>query len=112
MGKIVSWKEVEIMVAALADSIQKSGAVITCITGIPRGGWTVAALLAQKLGVKSNLAVALKKEGEKREVAVASTFSLKGQCVLVVEDSVGSGKNLEMAKQEIERLGASVKPLR
>ena len=108
-AKTVSWSEVDNMIDRLALIIKEANYSPTMIAAIPRGGWTVAALLAQRLNVRDSVAVTQKKNDGNRETFVAAPRSLVGEHVLVVEDSIETGKSLELAASMIKEFGAEVK---
>jgi len=105
----VSWDEVEVMVGNLADKIVLSGFLPTMIAPIPRGGWVVATLLAQLLDIKKAVAIAQDKSGSKRNTYLSSEQKLKGERILVIEDSIETGKSLFEASACVSELGAETR---
>lgn len=107
--KDISWLEVENMISDIAKQIIENGFNADSIAPIPKGGWTVAALLAQHLNIKSSISVAQEKNGDSRNTYIAGSPQIKNKNILVVEDSIETGKSLFDAKSELTKLGANVK---
>lgn len=97
------------MILCLAKDIVGSGFSPTMVAAIPRGGWVVAALLAQHLNVKKVIAVCQEKDGDNRKTYLAYPSHLEGAKVLVIEDSIETGRSLQDAALAISNAGAVVK---
>ena len=106
--EIVNWEETDKLIKELGRKIANSDFVPTMIAPVPRGGWCVAAFLAQIFDVRKTVGISHRKENGKVEVFVSSN-DLKDELVLLVEDSIETGKTLYAAEQELVKLGAIVK---
>lgn len=104
-----SWDEVDKLIEELVIKIKISGFSPTTIVAIPRGGWVVAALIAQKLDVKKTLAVSIEREGENVEVYFAAPENIRGERVLLIEDTLESGKSIFAVEDKIIGKGVKVK---
>lgn len=102
-----SWEEVEKMVRMIVEKINKSGFYPTAIGAIPRGGWVVAALLAQRLNVKRTISVDIVKNNNVCEVYVSSlSKNIFEDRILLVEDSMETGGSIFAASQVLSSEGA------
>lgn len=107
--KYINWLDVEKMISDISRQIIENGFRADFIAPIPKGGWTVASLLAQHLNIKNSISIAQEKNGDLRNTYIAGCPQIKNKNILVVEDSIETGKSLFNAKLELIRLGANVK---
>jgi len=105
----ISWSEVEVMIERLASQIISAKFEPTMISPIPRGGWVVSTLLAQLLNIKNAVAIAQDKNANERITYLSCEQKLIGERVLVVEDSIETGKSLFEASDYISKFGAETK---
>ena len=106
--EIINWEETEKLIEKLASQIKAEGFSPTIIAPVPRGGWCVASILAQKFNLKKTLGISHYMEEEKIKVQL-SADKLKNENVLLVEDSIETGKTLYAIEKELIKLGAKVK---
>jgi len=106
--ELVKWEETENLIRELGNKIKQSSFIPTMIAPVPRGGWCVAAILAQIFDVKRTLGISHQKENGEIEVQL-SINKLKNENILLVEDSIETGKTLYAVEKELVRLGANVK---
>ncbi len=107
-SNLVSWKDVDNMIAVISKQIINSGFNADFIAPIPKGGWTVAALLAQHLNIKNSISLAQEKFMDNRKTYIAGFPDIKNKKILVVEDSIETGKSLFHAKSELINMDAQV----
>jgi len=102
----MTWKELTEEVSALSSTITFSP---DYIVGIVRGGIVPARLLSRNLNVKDMYCLTVKKVGDERKVTSDILEDLTNKKILLVEDMLETGKSLVVAKQYLEKKGASVK---
>ena len=111
MEEKITWNLVDKIIEDIAIKINASNFKIEYIVPIPKGGWTVAALLAQHLNVKKSISLAQEKSPNGVKTYIANEIELKNKNVLIVEDSIETGKGLFGAKAELAKRGANVKTM-
>jgi len=104
----IGWEESEKLIKELGNRVKESGFLPTIIAPVPRGGWCVAAILAQIFNIKKTLGISHQKNGETIKVQL-SEKELKNENILLVEDSIETGKTLYTIEKELISLGANVK---
>lgn len=97
MKNTLSWSDIERESEVLARRILSSGYQVDLIGAVPRGGWTVAALIAQHLNVVETIAIDIDRSFRPKAVRIGNPDRLSGKNVLLVEDSVESGSTLHQA---------------
>ena len=102
----MTWQEVDQKITQLSQQIEY---VPDIIIGIVRGGIIPARLLAGKLQVKHMYCVTVKKVGKERKVMSDIVEDINGKRVLLIEDMLETGQSLLVAKDYLEKKGASVK---
>lgn len=105
----VSWETVEKMILEVAKQIKTDCFYPDYIAPIPKGGWAVASLLAQYLNIKRPISLAQTKTSNCVSTYVAGSIDVAGKRVLIVEDSIETGRGLFGAKAELNKRGAEVK---
>ena len=106
-GAQLGWADVERLTDALAKDISSHNWLPDFITPVPRGGWTVAALLAQKLNVKASVAVDLILHPDHQLVSRTSGMPIPNAKVLVVEDTLETGRKAKAFKEQLRISGAA-----
>lgn len=100
---ILSWQDVEILVAKMARHIQESKQFFTGVIGVARGGVIPAVLLAGALGIRGFHTTQCVKYVDRKNIGVQYEPVLPrfypGGTYLVMDDIVGTGETL----QAIER---------
>ena len=109
MEEKISWDLVDKIIEEIAERINKNNFKIDYIAPIPKGGWTVAALLAQRLNIKKSISVAQEKTLDSVKTFIANNETLENTNVLIVEDSIETARSLFSAKNELTKRGANVK---
>lgn len=102
----MDWKTANEAIKELASQIDFKPAIIVAI---PKGGLIPARLLAKYLEVDEIYALNVKRVGDSREITSQILADLHNKNVLIVEDTLETGKSLQVAKEYIESLGALVK---
>lgn len=101
----MDWQKVEDELRLLASKVsQKPHAVV----GIVRGGLIPARLLAKYLYVDDMYALTVKKQGLERVVTSEINEGLHGKSVLLVEDALETGASMNVAREYLVSIGASV----
>ena len=106
--EFLNWDETEKLIKELGGKIRAAGFQPTVIAPVPRGGWCVAAILAQIFNVKKTVGVSHQKKNGWVEVQL-STENLKDENILLVEDCIETGKTLHAVEKELIKTGANVK---
>lgn len=103
----LSWSDIEQMVNTLVRQIQTSDWQPDIIVALSRGGFVPATMIAYKLGVKTLVGLDVKKDtsGVRSRGSVVSVDNLKEQKVLVVDDSIITGRLLDIVPTEIRVKG-------
>ena len=105
----IDWVKTERLIKELGNKIIDSGFKPTMIAAVPRGGWCVAALLAQILEIKETVGISHKKENGNITTYLATSGNLENERVLLIEDSIETGNTMYNAENELIKLGADVK---
>jgi hypoxanthine phosphoribosyltransferase len=107
------WSEINGMVELLADGIEPRS--VECIVGISRSGLVPAVILSHMLGIRpfSALDIVRTASDEIQSAkglpvlrGVLNPENLAGRRVLVVDDIVGQGLTMGLARQALIDLGA------
>ena len=106
--EFINWEETENLIQELGNKIKQSGFEPTMIAPVPRGGWCAAAILAQIFNVKRTLGISHQKENGEITVQL-SIKELRNENILLIEDSIETGKTLYAIEKELTKLGANVK---
>ncbi|MCL2038103.1 phosphoribosyltransferase [Candidatus Saccharibacteria bacterium] len=106
--EFINWEETEKLIKTLGERIQESGFTPTMIAPVPRGGWCVAAILAQIFDIKKTLGISHKKENGDVKVLL-SINDLKGENILLIEDTIETGRTFFAIEKELIKRGANVK---
>ena len=107
-NEIVSWDETEKLIKELAEKIKASGFQPTIIAPVPRGGWCVAAILAQIFDLRKTLGITHERKYEKTK-ATFSINDIRGENILLIEDSIETGKTFYTIEKQLIELGANIK---
>jgi hypoxanthine phosphoribosyltransferase len=102
----MNWEEFDREVRSLAKKIEYAPDVVI---GIARGGVIPAVLLARSLKVKDMYALKVRREGDERTVIAETIPDVMGLKILLVEDTIETGRSLIAAKQYLESKGAEVR---
>ncbi|MBP7832612.1 MAG: hypothetical protein KA035_02465 [Candidatus Levybacteria bacterium] len=79
------------------------------VVGVVRGGVIPAGVLADTLNVKDMYFVMIKRDGEKRKLASEIAENITDKNILLVEDSLETGRSLVFASEYLKDKGATVK---
>ncbi len=105
--KQLSWDDVNSLVSQIVQQIQKGSWRPDVIIGMSRGGFIPATMIAQKLGVKSlvGLDVAKDSNGVRSLGKLVRLNDLSQQNVLIVDDSIITGRLLSLAAGAVRAKG-------
>jgi hypoxanthine phosphoribosyltransferase len=103
----LNWSDIEHMVNTIVRQIKTSNWQPDIIVALSRGGFVPATMIAYKLGVKTLVGLDVKKNtsGVRSRGSVVSVDNLKGRKVLVVDDSIITGRLLDIVPTEIRTKG-------
>ncbi|MEM1527595.1 MAG: phosphoribosyltransferase [Sulfolobales archaeon] len=107
----VSWETLHSLVARLALSISRSY-LPQVLVGALRGGYVVARMLSDFLGIDELAVIGVKfykgvgERGEKPVITVPVVHDVKDKAVLVVDDVADTGRTLETAVADLRLRGA------
>ncbi|MEM0014021.1 MAG: phosphoribosyltransferase [Zestosphaera sp.] len=109
---IPSWEEIHMAVLRLATLILEDGFRTDLVVGILRGGYIVARVLCDLLGISDIGVVEVKfykgieERAERPIITQPLTADVKGKSVLVVDDVADSGRTLEVVTEQTRLRGA------
>ncbi|MEM2320289.1 MAG: phosphoribosyltransferase [Candidatus Bathyarchaeia archaeon] len=110
--EVPSWDDIYEMLLALANMIRRDSFNPGVIVGVSRGGWPPARVMSDLLG---NVELANVRVEFYRDVAEAGnepiitqplSLSVKGKCVLIMDDVADTGKSLKVVKDHVIEAGA------
>ena len=106
---IVSWDELERLVADLAEQVRGEYDLLLAIT---RGGLVPAGMLAYRLGIRNILVAAVEYYGDDGAPAAGPTFLqfpadplIRGQRVLIVDEVWDSGTTIHAVASRVRQAG-------
>lgn len=102
----MTWKYLQQETKNLRDKIDY---LPETIVAVARGGVIPARLLATQLKVQEMYFISLKKIGNTKKVTSEIKENIKNRKILLVEDSLETGKTLVLVKEYLEKKGAKVK---
>jgi len=108
--EILTWEQFEALSRKTADKIIKSGFKPDIIVGIARGGWCLARLLCDFVGVKDLLSLKVEHWGitatpdGEAKIKYPFNVDLNGKKVLIVDDISDTGKSLTVASDYVKTL--------
>jgi hypothetical protein len=111
---VVTWEEIQSSLHKLASKIGDSRYEPEIIVGIARGGWVVARILSDLLGVKdvASLKIKFYKGLDDRErrptITQPISESPEGKNILMVDDVVDTGESIIVARKHVMDHGAKV----
>ncbi|MCS7110631.1 MAG: phosphoribosyltransferase [Ignisphaera sp.] len=100
---VLTWKDIADLSIELSLRIRSSGYIPEAIVAILRGGYIIAKLVSDYLGITDISTVEIKfyrgvgEKGEKPIVSSPITHDLKDRNVLIVDDVADSGRTLQVA---------------
>ncbi len=110
--KVLSWDDVYSLARETAGKVKSSGFQPDAIVGIARGGWFLARVLCDFLGVKDlysikvgHWGITAEKNQEGAKLHQGLNISLEGKKVLLVDDITDTGQSLELAKKHVLEAG-------
>ncbi|MCD6279125.1 MAG: phosphoribosyltransferase [Desulfurococcales archaeon] len=109
----VTWDDVHVMSLKIARKVIRDGYVPDAIVGILRGGFIIARIIADVLGIEDLGTVEVKfykgiaEPSERPVITQPLTLDVRDKKVLIVDDVVDSGRTLEVATEQVRLRGAS-----
>lgn len=110
---VLDWGRVHSSVLELSRKIEGSGFRPDSIVGVARGGWVVARLLSDLLGVDELLSIRVSfytgvgRREAKPRIASPIAGEIKGKRILVADDVADTGESLLLVVDHLSALGAS-----
>lgn len=107
----VNWEKLHSLVAKLALAVNRDY-IPQVVVGALRGGYVVARILSDFLGVEELAVLGVKfykgvgERGEKPVITVPVVHDVKDKAVLVVDDVADTGRTLETAVADLRLRGA------
>lgn len=108
---VMDWDLFYRLAKKVADKINKSGYQPDVIVGLARGGWVLARVLCDFVGVKDLVSLKVEHWGVtatpdgKAKIKNEIHTDLKGKNVLVVDDLTDTGESMRVAVDYIKSLG-------
>jgi hypoxanthine phosphoribosyltransferase len=109
---IVTWDELEELVAGLAREVAASGTRFDVLLAITRGGLVPAGMLAYRLGIRNILVAAVEYYDDEGKPGPHPTFLqfpadplLRGQAVLIVDEVWDSGTTIHAVTERVRQAG-------
>jgi len=108
---VMDWDLFYRLAKKVADKINKSGYQPDVIVGLARGGWVLARVLCDFVGVKDLVSLKVEHWGVtatpdgKAKIKNEIHIDLKGKNVLVVDDLTDTGESMRVAVEYIKSLG-------
>ena len=109
----VTWDDVHLMSLRIAKRVVEEGYKPDAIVGVLRGGFIVARIVADALGIEDLGAVEVKfykgiaEHAERPIITQPLTLDVRDKKVLIVDDVVDSGRTLEVVTEQVRLRGAS-----
>jgi hypoxanthine phosphoribosyltransferase len=108
----LTWDEVDRLCRSLARKIKRGGFSPDLVVGISRGGFPVARILCDELGIRKLASLQIEyysSPGKTRKEPVLLyplNADVKGKKVLIVDDVADRGESLKLAKKHVGEKGA------
>ncbi len=110
---VATWEDIHVGSLKLALMSLQDGYMPDVIVGVLRGGYIVARIVADALGVSDIGVVEVKfykgigEQAERPVITQPLTTEIRGRKVLIVDDVVDSGRTLEVVSEQVRLRGAS-----
>ena len=111
--EVPTWNQIYAMVLSQAEKIFQSGFKPDIVVGITKGGWVPARVLSDLLEIPELAAVRVEfylGVAETRNEPVLTqrvSAVVEGKKALLVDDVADTGKSLQLAKEHVQRQGAT-----
>ena len=111
--EVPTWNQIYAMVLSQAEKILQSGFKPDIIVGITKGGWVPARVLSDLLEIPELATVRVEfylGVAETRNEPVLTqrvSAAVNGKKALLVDDVADTGKSLQLAKEHVQRQGAT-----
>lgn len=110
---VMTWENVYSATLELSKRIEESSFVPDSIVGVARGGWVVARILSDLLGVEELVSLkisfyrGINQRDSKPRIVQPIVNSMEGKRVLIVDDVADTGESLSLAIRHCSELGAA-----
>ncbi|MEN3037285.1 MAG: phosphoribosyltransferase [Candidatus Methanosuratincola petrocarbonis] len=110
---VLDWGRIHSSVLELSRRIEESGFRPDSIVGVARGGWVVARLLSDLLGVDELLSIrvsfyrGVNQREAKPRIESPIAGEVKGKRILVADDVADTGESLLLVVDHLSSMGAS-----
>jgi len=110
---VASWEDIHVGSLKLASMSLQDGYMPDVIVGVLRGGYIVARIVADALGINDIGVVEVKfykgigEQAERPVITQPLTTEIRGRKVLIVDDVVDSGRTLEVVSEQVRLRGAA-----
>ncbi len=110
---VATWEDIHVGSLKLASMSLQDGYMPDVIVGVLRGGYIVARIVADALGVNDIGVVEVKfykgieEQAERPVITQPLTIEIRGRKVLIVDDVVDSGRTLEVVSEQVRLRGAA-----
>ena len=110
---VATWEDIHVGSLKLASMSLNDGYMPDVIVGVLRGGYIVARIVADALGISDIGVVEVKfykgieEQAERPVITQPLTTEIRGRKVLIVDDVVDSGRTLEVVSEQVRLRGAS-----
>ncbi|MEM4475355.1 MAG: phosphoribosyltransferase [Fervidicoccaceae archaeon] len=107
----LTWNDVEEAVIELAERVEEAGERVDVVVGVMRGGWIVARLIADLLGVRDIGALEVKfyrgiqGRSERPVIVQPLLLDVRDRNVMIVDDVADTGKSLQVAVNAVNLYG-------
>lgn len=108
--EVMDWELFYDLAKQVAQKIRKSGYRPDFVVGLARGGWMLARMLCDLLGVKDLISLKVEHWGVtatpdgKARLKYPFHIDLSGRLVLVVDDITDTGESMRLATEYVEKL--------
>jgi hypoxanthine phosphoribosyltransferase len=108
----LDWENVDRLCRILARKIKRAGFSPDVVVGISRGGFPVARILCDELGIRRLASLQIEyysapNQTRKKPVLLYPlNADVRGKRVLIVDDVADRGESLELAKKHVKEKGA------
>jgi len=108
---VVTWSDIERLTLKVAQQLVNSNFIPNSLVGVLRGGWIVARLLGDYVGINEVGGLGIKfyrgvgDHFERPVITEPLTLNLKDKTVLIVDDVADSGRTLQLAVEFVKLYG-------
>jgi len=107
-----SWRDIHLMSLDLAQKVLNTGFTPDMVVGVLRGGYIIARIFADVLGISDIGIVEVKfykgigERAERPVITQPLTLDVRGKNIMIIDDVVESGRTLQVVSEQIRLRGA------